>query len=165
MISLHVDDFTISSDLQTTLDGIGKALAGKFEMTDDGELSHVLGLKIERDMDRNLLYISQQAYSREILFSMEDARDVKTPMEDLTVSASDCPLPGSEEQLEMIKVPYREACGALMSLAINSRPDILFAVGVLAATCIIPYHTTAEALWLRETLISMGLCSSGSSIS
>ena len=33
MISLHVDDFTISSDLQTTLDGIGKALAGKFEMT------------------------------------------------------------------------------------------------------------------------------------
>ena len=43
MISLHVNDFTISSDLQTTLDGIGKALAGKFEMTDDGELSQVTG--------------------------------------------------------------------------------------------------------------------------
>ena len=120
-------------------------------------------------MDRNLLYISQQAYSREILFSMEDARDVKTPMEDLTVSASDCPLPGSEEQLEMIKVPYREACGALMSLAINSRPDILFAVGVACRYM----HNPGRAHWslVKRVLkylvgtVNLRLCLGGASLS
>jgi len=132
LISLHVDDFTISSDCARILTDVGKALSEKFTMTDDGEIKHVLGLTIERDLSKNLLFISQKAYIKNLLekFSMTDARPVKIPMETLSVSSADCPLPGSEEQLEMIKVPYREACGALMSLAINSRPDILFAVGV-----------------------------------
>ena len=132
IISLHVDDFTISSDSAAQLASIASALSNKFEMTDDGELHHVLGLTIERDLTKNLLYISQKSYIRALLekFSMNSSKPVKTPMDSLTVSSSDCPLPGSEEQLEMMSVPYREACGALMSLAINSRPDILYAVGV-----------------------------------
>jgi hypothetical protein len=171
MISLHVDDFTISSDEQNVLDGIGKSLANKFEMTDDGELSHVLGLKIERDVNQKLLYISQHSYIREILakFSMEDARPVKTPMEALTVSTSDCPLPGSDEQLEMAKVPYREACGALMSLAINSRPDILFAVGVACRYM----HNPGRSHWslVKRVLkylvgtVTLRLCLGGASLS
>jgi len=36
MISLHMDDFTISSDSPDSLSTIATALKNKFEMTDDG---------------------------------------------------------------------------------------------------------------------------------
>ena len=171
VISLHVDDFTISSDLQTTLDRIGKDLAGKFEMTDDGELHHVLGLTIERDLTKDLLYISQKSYIHALLekFSMASSKSVKTPMDSLTVSSADCPLPGTEEQLEMTSVPYREACGSLMSLAINSRPDILFAVGVACRYM----HNPGYAHWslLKRIMkylvgtIDLRLCLGGANLS
>ena len=67
IISLHVDDFTISSDSAAQLASIASALSNKFEMTDDGELHHVLGLTIERDLTKNLLYISQKSYIRALL--------------------------------------------------------------------------------------------------
>jgi hypothetical protein len=110
MISLHVDDFTISSDSDGLHLTIATALCSKFEMTDDGEIHHALGLTIERDLDKKLIFVSQKNYIKELLvkFSMADANSVKTPMDALTVSSSDCPLPGSEEQLEMAAVPYRK---------------------------------------------------------
>lgn len=127
LISLHVDDFTISSDSDVQLAAIAKALSTKFEMTDDGELHHVLGITIERDLTKNLLFLSQKPYIHTLLerFSMSSAKAVKTPMDSLTVSSADCPLPGTDEQHAMQAVPYREACGSLMSLAINTRPDII----------------------------------------
>ena len=171
LISLHVDDFTISSDCPSILDSIGKALSKQFTMTDDGELKNVLGLSIERDLSKSLVYISQKSYIKSLLkkFAMDEARPVKTPMETLTVSAADCPLSGSDEELEMAKVPYREACGALMSLAINSRPDILFAVGVGCRYM----HNPGRAHWslLKRILkylvgtIDLRLCLGGASFS
>jgi len=63
-------------------------------------------------------------------FNMLDCAPVSTPMDCLTVSSRDCPPMNSDAQLDMKKIPYREACGTLMSLAVNSRPDICFSVGV-----------------------------------
>jgi hypothetical protein len=69
----------------------------------------------------------------------------------------------------MAKVPYREACGALMSLAINSRPDILFVVGVGCRYM----HNPGRAHWslLKRILkylvgtIDLRLCLGGASFS
>jgi len=52
-------------------------------------------------------------------------------------------LLGSAEQLEMAAVLYREACGALMNLAIDPRPDISYAVGVACRHM----HNPGRAHW------------------
>ena len=91
---------------------------------------------------------------------MAEAKSVKTPMEALTVSSSDCPLLGYEEQLEMAAVPYREACGALMFLAISSRPDILYAVVVGCRYM----HNPGQAHWslpkriIKYILLELKIC-------
>ncbi len=59
---------------------------------------------------------------------MADSHPVKTPMDSLNVSLDDCPLPGSTEHHEMASIPYQEACSALMALATQTRPDILYSV-------------------------------------
>ena len=63
-------------------------------------------------------------------FNMLECVPFSTPIDSLTVSSHDCPAPNSDAQLAMASIPYREACGSLMALAVNSRPDICFAVGV-----------------------------------
>lgn len=171
LISLHVDDFTISSDSDVQLAAIAKALSTKFEMTDDGELHHVLGITIERDLTKNLLFLSQKPYIHTLLerFSMSSAIAVKTPMDSLTVSSADCPLPGTDEQHAMQAVPYREACGSLMSLAINTRPDIIYAVGVACRYM----HNPGYAHWslLKRIMkylvgtIDLRLCLGGATLS
>ena len=132
LLALHVDDITLSSDCKIILESIGDSIKAKFAVTDDGEISEILKLKVTRDIENRKLYLSQQHYIQESLakFNMLDATTVATPMDSNTVSAADCPLPGSQAQLDMANVPYREACGTLMSLALNSRPDISYAVGV-----------------------------------
>ena len=132
MITLHVDDLTLASDSQSIIDQVSVQLKTKFTMTDDGEITNVLKLSIERNLPEKKIFIHQHSYLNDLLirFNMVNSQPVKTPMESLTVSLHDCPLPGSAEQHDMAQIPYREACGSLMALATNTRPDILYAVGV-----------------------------------
>lgn len=132
LLALHVDDITLSSDSKTILEEIGNAIKKKFDVTDDGEISEVLKIKITRDIPNQKLFLSQSNYIKQALqnFNLHEANIVNTPMEANTVSSADCPLLGSEAHSEMSKIPYREACGTLMSLAINTRPDISYSVGV-----------------------------------
>ena len=63
---------------------------------------------------------------------MTDCRPVGTPMlPGIKLSSEQCPKP-DEEKAEMSKVPYINVVGSLMYLAIMTRPDIAYAVGVLA---------------------------------
>ena len=53
----------------------------RFSMTDLGEVSLILGMKITRDRSKRTLYISQTDYTRSILdlFNMKDCSPVSTP--------------------------------------------------------------------------------------
>ncbi|KAJ3474806.1 hypothetical protein NLI96_g12247 [Meripilus lineatus] len=78
--------------------------------------------------------LSQKHYVEDILerFHMSDCKPVGTPMEPgLRLSASQCPATDEDKQA-MASVPYINAVGALMYLAIATRPDISFAVSVLS---------------------------------
>lgn len=89
-------------------------------------------MEVKRDRNARTLYLSQGKYTREILerFPTTGSDTVITPVdpkEQLTVAQ--CPAPGSLEASEMAKIPYREAVGSLLYLAIATRPDIAYAVG------------------------------------
>ena len=100
-------------------------------------ISHLLGLDISFDHMQHKIYISTQSKIEELL--------VKTNMSNATPAAtpasggerflkSDC-ANTDEDKKEMAAIPYRSIVASCLWIAINSRPDILFVVVMLAKLC------------------------------
>jgi hypothetical protein len=86
---------------------------------------YLLGIKIERNRPNHKLYLSQQQYVLNMLetFGLDDSNPVSTPMDPgLRLSAKMAPQ-NNEEVQYMKSVPYMNAVGKLMYLAITTRPD------------------------------------------
>lgn len=88
-----------------------------------------LGMEIERFPDGSLL-INQTEYARKIIerFRMEDAHAVSIPAD----QHQDLSLRHLGSEGETIKVPYKEAVGSLLYLAMVTRPDIAYAVNAVS---------------------------------
>jgi hypothetical protein len=102
-------------------------------MTDDGELEYVLGMQIRRHRKNKEIFISSQQKIMELLkdFNMANCIPAATPMDNVAISADDCPDPHSSEWSEMQAVPYRECVGRLTHLMRTTRPDLAFSVSVV----------------------------------
>jgi hypothetical protein len=134
IIGIYVDDIVmVGSDAAVA--AAMAALKAKFKVKDLGMLSFCLGLQVSQTPKGVLLH--QASYIKKVLkrFNMgEILRATKTPMVVRNLRPeSDVfgPRRGSEKVLDE-KYPYKEAIGALLYLANCSRPDIAFAVSVLA---------------------------------
>ncbi|RXY72301.1 hypothetical protein DD581_34115, partial [Klebsiella pneumoniae] len=109
-------------------------MAKLFDMKDMGEASHILGMRIERERSKKLIWLSQTEYIDKVLqcFNMEKGKALSVPLPPyVKLSKQDCPV-SKEEQAEMDKIPYASAVGSLMYAMIATRPDIAFAVGVVS---------------------------------
>ena len=63
----------------------------------------------------------------------KEGKTVNTPMErDLKLKKSEVRTMSKDQQAYVAEFPYQNIAGALLYLAINTRPDISYAVGVLA---------------------------------
>jgi len=90
-------------------------------------------MKIERDGTARTISLSQPGYIRSILddLRMSECNPSPTPMDGgarLSISMSP---QTPEEKLGMKAVPYGELVGKLLYLAVATRPDIAYVVGVL----------------------------------
>ena len=131
---VYVDDITIVSRSQPAIDQSITDLSKSFKLRNLGPTTFLLGIEIIRDRPKCTLQLSQRQYILDILshFGMADCNPVSTPMEPgLSLTASMAPET-PEEQQEMRGVPYLSAVGSLMYLAMCTRPDIAYTVGVLA---------------------------------
>jgi len=119
-----------------------RALINKFkarlkdhvEIMDLGELHWLLSIKILRDRQAWLVHLSQRSYIDAILrrFGFEDLKPMSILMDtQKSLSAAQSPM-STSEFAAMRNVPYREAVGSLMYLALATRPDIAFAVSVVS---------------------------------
>ena len=134
IVPVFVDDITLASKSVDVLDSFVAELGKHFKLRDLGETSFLLGIQITRDRAKRKLWLSQKQYVLNKLeeFKMADCKPVGTPMlPGLKLSSEQSPQT-DEEKAEMSKVPYINAVGSLMYLAIMTRPDIAYAVGVLA---------------------------------
>jgi len=105
-----------------------------FKLQDLGPTSWLLGVEIKQDCPRRILTLSQCQYTLDLLdhFSMADCNSVTTPL-DPSVKLSSSMSPQTPTEVEsMCSIPYTQAVGALMYLAIATRPDIAYSVSVLA---------------------------------
>lgn len=162
VIALYVDDILLACNNMGHLMRLKQQLKEQYEMKDVGNADFILGIKIERDRRSRLVYLSQEAYIKEVLerFRMQDCNPVSTPLDGNVVltqdmlnnqgrangigsdedaagnksSAIDHTYRGFEEndQAPAWDVPYQSAVGSLMYAMICTRPDIAFAVSFVS---------------------------------
>ncbi|XP_045793620.1 secreted RxLR effector protein 161-like [Trifolium pratense] len=103
-------------------------------MKDLGKTKFCLGLQIE--YTKNGILVHQSNYTERVLkrFNMDKANPLSTPMMGRTLNVEkDLFRPKEENETDLgSEVPYLSAIGALMYLANCTRPDIAFAVNLLA---------------------------------
>lgn len=132
-VPIHVDDLLIASNSKSAIKHVKSELSSHFVLHDLGPATSILGIKISRDRSKRTISLSQPGYIESILsdFSMSDCNPSTTPMDEgqkLSVHMS----PSTPEEIaEMKKVPYCELIGKLLYLAVATRPDLAYVVGVL----------------------------------
>lgn len=133
IIAVYVDDLNIigtPEEIKQTAD----YLKSEFEMKDLGTTKYCLGLQFEHT--KNGVFVYQSNHVEKVLkrFNMNKAYPVIIPMvvRSLDVEKNLFHHRSENEEILGHEVPYLSAIGALMYLATNTRPDIAFAVNVLA---------------------------------
>lgn len=142
-LAVYVDDMLLFLSSESIENRIVDILEGAFKITDLGNVSSVLGMRVIRS--KNKISIDQSAYISKILerFGMQDCKPVTSPLEfNQKLSLKDSPK-NEKEQSAMEEKPYRELIGCLMYLSHMTRPDICFPVCLLSRF----NHNPGEKHW------------------
>lgn len=153
IVPIHVDDMTFASKSRSAILKTIAELRKFFKLRHLGPTTALLGVVVTRDRPNRKLWIDQRAYAIDVLsrFNMLDSKAVQTPL-DSSVRLSKADAPSTQEEIEEMRtVPYIQATGALLYLAMCTRPDIAFAVGVLCRfnSCAGPKHWKAVKHLMR----------------
>lgn len=134
LIALYVDDLIFLFNDQKMADKIKQDLFREYEMRDLGPLHHCLGVRI--NIEENLgkiksITLDQHQYIKNLLskFNMEDAKGQLTPLEVKSKVQGEVP---PENETVNNDLPYQNLVGALMYLAVNTRPDIAYSLSFLS---------------------------------
>ena len=133
IIAVYVDDLNIIGT-KVEIQKASDYLKGEFEMKDLGQTKYCLGLQIEHSQKG--IFVHQSTYTKRVLkrFNMDKSTPLSTPMVVRSLNVENDPFRPHEENEDILgpEVPYLSAIGALMYLANCTRPDISFAVNLLA---------------------------------
>ena len=133
IISVYVDDLNIIGN-ETYINEARHHLKTEFEMKDLGKTKFCLGLQLEHLPSG--IFVYQAAYVQKILekFNMDKAYPSRTPMVVRSLDMEKDPFRPRDDGEEILgqEYPYLSAIGALMYLANSTRPDVAFAVNLLA---------------------------------
>ena len=146
IIAVWVDDLLLFTSSTPIMRYLKDELNATFDLTDLGEPSRIVGIKITIHDDS--ITISQPLYIDSILrkHGMENVNPVATPLDPNTKLA-----PNPENREPNRSNDYASLLGSLQYLAIATRPDIAYAVNRLAAYTANPslQHYTAAKRVLR----------------
>lgn len=127
-VLVYVDDLLIATKDRLKEKQIIQILSNRFKIKNLGQPKFCLGIEINKT--RGSTHLTQSSYIRELLekFNMIDCKPVSTP---LAVGTNLHEFQMDEKDSEP-KPPYRALVGALMYLAVATRPDIAHAVSILS---------------------------------
>ena len=149
IVAAATDDFSIFADSPETANFlIQKQLSERFEISDLGPISWLLGVSITRDLHAHTISLGQQAYVEQIVnrFGLSEARVATTPMEVGIDLGLDSPQVSAVSLTPAEKTKYREMIGCLMYATVMTRPDIAFAVSNLSQYLDTPRTTHIHAV-------------------
>jgi hypothetical protein len=134
ILASHVDDCTVTGSNAKLIADFKRDIATRYKLTDLGPISSLLGMKVTRDRHARTISFSHESYIDAILtkYNFVDLKPCSIPMDpNIPLSRSHSPKTPAESAT-MRNIPYREAVGSLMHLAVGTRPDIAFAVSTVA---------------------------------
>ena len=133
IIAVYVDDLNIIGTPEELPKAVN-CLKEEFKMKDLGRTKFCLGLQIEHL--KNGIFVHQENYIAKVLkqFYMDKSHPLSTPMVVRSLDVNKDPFRPRENDEELLgpEVPYLSTIGTLMYLAGHTRPDISFAVNLLA---------------------------------
>ena len=145
IISCHVDDFLAVSTSDEMLDEFGTMLSARFGKDiaehHESETLQYMGMVIER-CENGDVFVSQPAYYKKLWkmyaadFDLEENSFLRAEQPTYPMHASQEARAGDEEPIN--STWYKGIIGALNYLALMTRPDISFAMSVLASKCNAP---------------------------
>jgi hypothetical protein len=133
IVPVFVDDITIVSKDKAKIQELKLELGKHFKLRNHGATSFLLGVEITRNRAKRTLHLSQRQYILDLLnrFGFADSSPVLMPHDPGTRFSADQAPATADDEAFMHTVPYVSAVGALMYLAIATRPDIAYSVGIL----------------------------------
>jgi hypothetical protein len=165
-IVMHVDDIVMCTDDAVLRASVVTALAALFKLTDFGLSKLYIGIEVD-DVDGGVR-LSQPSYAKDVVnrFNLHDAATKRMPATPNLVlpklsAVDDSTAEAISTHASVITFPYRSAIGALLYLAVATRPDIACIVNLLAqfCTCFTTTHVTAVKHVIRyvKGTLSKGL--------
>ena len=134
IVPTYIDGMTVACKRGADYQDLVGELKKHFKLKELGPTSALLGVSIERDRSRRCIMLSQRQFAMDVLeqFHLADVHPVSTPLDPGARLSKEQAPKDDEERAYMAKVPYAALVGALMYLAVATRPDIAHAVGVCA---------------------------------
>ena len=131
LVGCYVDDLIIISDKTSAVMEFKQLLAQRFQITDEGELSWILGMEVTRNRKERTLVLHQRKYINDILelFQMRNAHPSNFPAQPgvrLTKTDADASSSPTVDATH-----FRTIVGKLVYLMVATEPSIAFAVGQL----------------------------------
>ena len=139
----YVDDGIVSAPENEDIEEIFTRLDGIFELSIK-PLSYFLGIHVSVDQNYNI-HLSQTKYITETIkkFGQEESKIVSTPTDSTIWSREE------EQEKDGQRFPFQELIGSLNYIAIATRPDISFAISVLARN----YDNSSRSDYIRATRV------------
>ncbi|XXQ31913.1 Integrase catalytic domain-containing protein [Plasmodiophora brassicae] len=134
IMSVHTDDGLLAYNDVPFAESVLEKLSTMAEITDQGEPSTLLGMRIRREPGTGAITLDQAEYIEKVLsdFNMSHCHPVDTPHQP-GVHLSTTMSPQSDlDRDEMATKPYLKLIGCLTWLAHRCRPDIAYITNVLA---------------------------------
>ena len=103
-------------------------------MKDVGESENFLGMRVQQDLEKGTIRFTQRPYWEHVLnrFSLTAVTPRNVPLPPgIILDGNMCPQTDSERK-EMADKPYRSVLGCIMWGQLATRPDLAFAVSLLA---------------------------------
>ena len=132
MLLLYVDDIILAGTSQELVDQYTKMISREFRVSSEGPLDSYLGFDIAVKLAKHSVYLVMNSFVEKLFkrFKLSEKQSVTTPLpenfEASLEAAGDC-----DEQY-FADFQYREKLGSVLYYMICMRPDLAYAVGMLA---------------------------------
>jgi hypothetical protein len=145
IVGLYVDDTLIAvhDEDMKEYENFIRELKSRFKIEEIGDAKWILGVKIDYNKQNGILKMTQKAYIEKILkrFEMYNRRNKSdTPAIRIPIDRS------ALDDRPNADYPFMEAVGALLYLAICTRPDILYAVNYASQHMLRPTNVDVSAV-------------------
>jgi hypothetical protein len=132
VIAVYVDDLLIASNIRE-IELFKKQLSSSFKMRDLGKINYMLGIKFEYAINGTML-LNQKHFINKLIeeFNLQLSKENDIPIQPNHNLTRD--LTNEKESLRELvdATKYRQVIGKLLYLMTCTRPDISYAVGLLA---------------------------------